>query len=136
MNKEVYDLKSTKLPYLVGLPLKLFTALLESPIGSLLIPSLLKSAGITAFRKKDFHDEPTNLPIHYTGQLALKESVVPSEQLPSEPAKTGAGFHFPSVHDYAKAYRDGKLTPIEVAQNILEKIKVFNFLREILQNYL
>lgn len=122
MNKEVYDLKSTKLPYLVGLPLKLFTTLLESPIGSLLIPSLLKSAGITAFRKKDFHDDPTNLPIHYVGELAITDSAVPEKQLPSKDNQSTNGFNFPSIFDYAKAYREGNITPVDVAQNILEKI--------------
>ena len=68
MHKEVYDLKSNQLPYLSGFTLKIFTAILESPFGSLIIPSLLKSAGIVDFRKKEFHKEPTNLPIHYQGK--------------------------------------------------------------------
>ena len=46
-NKNAYDLKSVKLPYLAGGLLKLFTALVEGPLGGLLLPSLFESAGIT-----------------------------------------------------------------------------------------
>ncbi len=122
MKKEVYDLKSINLPYLAGLPLKIFTALLEGPIGKLLLPSLLKNAGITAFQKNDFDADPTYFPIHFTGNLASKESTVPKKELPKEKSKVGKGFQFSSAFDYAQAYRDGKTTPVEVAQNIIDKI--------------
>jgi hypothetical protein len=42
-NKNVYDLKSAKMPYLAGRLLSVFVSLVEGPLGGLLIPSLLHS---------------------------------------------------------------------------------------------
>ena len=53
-NKNTYDLKSVKLPYLAGGMLKIFTSLVEGPLGGLVTPSLLESAGITWLRKQNF----------------------------------------------------------------------------------
>ena len=58
----IYDLKSVKLPYLSGAALRLFAALLEGPLGSLLIPSLFRSSGITWLREQRFDEPPTGKP--------------------------------------------------------------------------
>ena len=58
-NKNVYDLKSVKLPYLAGGLLRLFVSLIEGPLGGLLIPSLLQSAGIEWLRKQVIDEAPT-----------------------------------------------------------------------------
>ena len=50
-NKNVYDLKSVKLPYLSGGLLRLFVSLVEGPLGGLLTPSLMQSAGIDRLRQ-------------------------------------------------------------------------------------
>lgn len=121
-----YDLKSVKLPYLAGGMLNLFAALVEGPLGGILAPSLLESAGIHWFRKQDVDEDPTPQPIHYAGALATKDAAVPAKEWPKSPASTGRGFHFASVHDYAKAYRDGSTTPEEVAQKVLDAIDASN----------
>ena len=51
-----YDLKSVKLPYLAGLPLRLFVGLLEGPLRGLLIPSLFESAGLAWLRRQHFDE--------------------------------------------------------------------------------
>ena len=53
----IYDLKSVKLPHLSGAALRLFATLLEGPLGSLLIPSLFRSSGVSWLREQQF-DEP------------------------------------------------------------------------------
>ncbi len=119
--KDVYDLKSVKLPYLAGGILKLFTSLVEGPLRGLLIPSLFESAGVTWLRKQTFDEAPTYHPIHYAGELQKEASAVPEKEWPRAASST-KGFQFASVYDFAKAYRDGKTTPEEVAQKVLDSI--------------
>ena len=119
----VYDLKSVKLPYLAGGMLKFFTALVEGPLGGLLTPSLMESAGLNWFRKQVVDEAPTPQPIHYSGAPATKDAAVPEREWPKASPIKASGFHFASVHDYAKAYRDGTTTPEEVAQKVLDAIE-------------
>ena len=125
-NKNGYDLKSVKLPYLAGGLLRLFVSLVEGPLGGLLIPSLFESAGISWLRKQIIDEAPTHHPIHFSGTLAKKDSAVTEKEWPQSPAIDSRGFHFATVFDYAKAYRDGKTTPEEVAQKLLDAIETSN----------
>ena len=118
----VYDLKSIKLPYLAGATLRLFIKLLEGPLRALLIPSLFKSAGISWLREQKYAEPPTFLPLSEGGRLANRSEAVPEHEWPSRPAPQAPGFHFSSVQDYAQAYREGRLTPEEVAERVLEAI--------------
>ncbi len=124
--KVEYDLKSFKLPYLAGPLLRLFVALLESPLRGLLIPSLLRNAGITRLREQQIDEPPTLHPISFRGTLASKAGSVPKDELPGPPARPGLGFRFATAHDYARAYREGKTTPDEVARKVLEAIEASN----------
>ncbi len=121
-NKNVYDLKSVKLPYLAGGMLKFFAALVEAPLHVLLTPSLFESAGVNWLRKQHFDEHPTHHPIHFTGELQREASAVPENEWPRE-ASGMQGFHFASVFDFANAYRNGATTPEEVAKNVLESIE-------------
>src|SRR3972149_659574 len=125
-NKNVYDLKSVKLPYLAGGLLRLFVSLVEGPLGGLLVPGLFESAGITWLRKQVIDEAPTHQPIHFTGALAKKDSAVLEKEWPKSSAVNSNGFHFATVFDYAKAYRDGKTTPEEVAKKLLDAIEASN----------
>jgi len=123
--KDVYDLKSVKLPYLAGGILKLFTSLVEGSLKGLLTPSLLDSAGIAWLRKQNFEDAPTHNPIHFTGKMQAKATAVAKRELPRKPM-TIKGFHFTSVFDIANAYRDGSTSPEEVAKKVIESIEASN----------
>ena len=125
-NKNVYDLKSVKLPYLAGGLLRLFTALVEGPLGGLILPSLFDSAGITWLRRQVIDEAPTHHPLHYSGVLADKNSAVPESEWPQSVSIDPQGFHFATVLDYAKAYRDGRTTPLEVAEKLLDAIDASN----------
>jgi Asp-tRNA(Asn)/Glu-tRNA(Gln) amidotransferase A subunit family amidase len=124
--KSVYDLKSVKLPYLSGGLLRLFASLVESPLGGLLIPSLLESAGIAWMRKQVIDEAPTHHPIYHVGEWATKDAAAPEKELPRAAAVESRGFHFATVFDYAKAYRDGKTTPEEAAAKLLDAIEASN----------
>ncbi|MDY7080451.1 MAG: amidase [Chloroflexota bacterium] len=121
-----YDLESVELPYLAGTPLRLFVTLMESPLRGLLLPNLLRSAGIARLREQQIDEPPTMYPVHLTGKLASEAGSVPQDEWPSPPAQTGPGFHFATVHDYATAYREGRTTPDEVAHKVLEAIEASN----------
>ena len=121
-----YDLKSVKLPYLAGGMLRLFVKLVEGPLRGLLIPSLFKSSGITWLREQQFDEPPTPQPVNYTGTLAVEAQAVPEQEWPGPASLPGLGFRFSTVQDYAKAYREGKITPEDVAHRVLEAIVTSN----------
>ncbi len=121
----VYDLKSVKLPHLTGGTLKLFASLVEGPLKGLLTPSLFQSAGLTWLRQQEYDEPPTLLPIHFTGAPQEEAASVPEDEWPREPA-SAKGFHFATIHDFAKAYRDGATTPEEVARKVLDAIEASN----------
>jgi Asp-tRNA(Asn)/Glu-tRNA(Gln) amidotransferase A subunit family amidase len=121
-----YDLRSVKLPYLAGGMLRLFVSLVEGPLRGLLTPSLFKSAGITWLRQQRFDEPPTLQPFNYTGIPAVAAQAVPLAEWPSTPALPGLGFRYSTVQDYAAAYRDGKITPEDVAHRVLEAVVTSN----------
>jgi len=122
----IYDLKSVKLPHLSGAALRLFATLLEGPLGSLLIPNLFRSSGVSWLREQQFDDPPTLQPIHFTGTLASKSLSVPEKEWRHQLALPGPGFRFATVQDYAKTYRDGEITPEDVAHRVLKAIEAGN----------
>ncbi|MDX9956193.1 MAG: amidase [Anaerolineae bacterium] len=121
-----YDLKSVKLPYLSGFTLKAFVALLEGPLGGLLIPSLLQSAGVTHLRGLHFDEPPTNFPIHYVGTPAPADARIAVAEDWSHSPSLRPGFRFASAMDYVAAYRSGAISPEEVAQQVLAAIESSN----------
>ncbi|MBE2221758.1 MAG: amidase [Anaerolineae bacterium] len=121
--EEIYDLKSVKLPYLSGRPLKAFASFLESSAGGVATSNLLNSAGITWLRRQQFDEPPTFTPLAPRGDQPAATSGIPTAEHPqSDPAST-PGFHFPTVLDFATAYREGKTTPTAVAERILAAIQ-------------
>ncbi len=124
-SSDAYDLQSVQLPYLSGLVLRLFAAVLEGPLGGLATASLFETAGIPWLREQRIDEPPTLRPIHFTGALssdpatAKAAGALAPEMWPREPIAAGPGFRFATVHDYAKAYRDGETTPTDVAQRVL-----------------
>jgi Asp-tRNA(Asn)/Glu-tRNA(Gln) amidotransferase A subunit family amidase len=117
-----YDLKSVKMPYLAGGALRLFVTLLEGPAGALLAPNLFRNAGITAFRERDFDVPPTLNPLAHSGSLDRGPGQVPLEQWPGPAAEAGPGFRYATIHDYAAAYRQGRITPEAAAGRVLAAI--------------
>ena len=118
-----YDLQSVDLPYLAGISLRLFVALLESPLRGLLMPGLFRSAGLTRLREQQIDEPPILHPITFAGTLASEARLVPKDEWPGPPAEPGPGFRFATVHDYASAYQEGKTTPDDVAHRVLEAIE-------------
>lgn len=117
----VYDLKSVKLPYLSGAALRLFVKLVESPMQGLLMPSLLRNAGVTAFRRRHYDEEPTFYPLyHHFSSIEERDSF--SADITKNKNADQNGFRFHTVQDYARAYREGHTTPTEAAHRFLKAL--------------
>lgn len=117
-----YDLQSVKLAAISGFALRLFARLLESPLRAAIMPSLLKSAGIAQMRQMTVNDSPTYTPLHYVENIAPPDTTVTETVEPQYPHPSD-GFQFPTVLQYAEAYRTGKTDPVTVAQRVLDAIR-------------
>ena len=137
--KPVYNLKSVKIPRTSGRTLKILAFLLRTPVTrSLLIPVLLRQAGIQSLRKCKVEDEPLMHPVHpadkkITSSVAKKsikqffDSFEKKEV--SDPAVKNAGaemkslFNPETAFDFHQAYLEGKTSPVDVAMRLLDIIR-------------
>jgi Asp-tRNA(Asn)/Glu-tRNA(Gln) amidotransferase A subunit family amidase len=117
-----YDLESVRLPRLTGIPLRALAWALESSLRGLVVPALLRKVGMLAFRKRQIDDPPTLHPVAASGAPASTQGRLKAEDWPGAAASPGGGFRFPSVHDFAAAYREGRTTPEEVARKVIAAI--------------
>ncbi len=122
-----YDLTPMKAPRLTGKALELFAWACESPLTSwAVLPKLQTDAGIRKLRELPLHEAPTVRPplegVSFLGPSGSGE--MPAlEELAARPAPAPEGFRFPTVHDYARAYREGRTTPRAVAEQLLEAVE-------------
>ena len=119
----VYDLKSLNMPNLSGVQLELFTALLDNPLTrALLINPLLKNGGITWLRGQDFNQAPTFYPLERVDNPAQTTARLPGEDAITD-TYPRPNTPYASIRDYAAAYRQGRTTPLEVAEKLLSAIE-------------
>lgn len=118
-----YSLESLDLPKLSGRPLQAFALAMEnSATRAMMLGRLLEQGGITKLRKQHFDEPPTLYPLLEHGPAAETPSLS-SLQLVSQvlgrllPSESGP---FLAVRDYADAYRRGDVTPVAVAQRVLD----------------
>ncbi len=121
-----YDLKSVKLPRLAGGALKIMVNLVENPLTKgLLLGTLLESGGITDFRKLELQVAPTFQPNPYRylrQDSQVEETLHVQLTPPDQRTSQKDGFKFNTIQDYARAYRDGRTTPEQVAEAALTAI--------------
>jgi Asp-tRNA(Asn)/Glu-tRNA(Gln) amidotransferase A subunit family amidase len=116
-----YDLKSLNLPKLYGTGLELFTRLVENPAGrALLIGSLLENGGIPKLRKLQIDEAPTLYPLG-------DSDGAPGTNLPAPDYADYAGLPesrvpYPTIRQYARAYREGSATPLTIAEKVFAAI--------------
>jgi Asp-tRNA(Asn)/Glu-tRNA(Gln) amidotransferase A subunit family amidase len=122
--KTNYDLKSVKLPRLTGGQLSFAANAVENAaLKALLMPSMLKTGGIDVFRSLVPEESPTVFPIMYADKPADPVDKPDLKALDKiEPGKHSS-VPYKTSRDYAKAYRDGKSSPEEVAKQALDAIK-------------
>ncbi|MFA5401098.1 MAG: amidase [Dehalococcoidia bacterium] len=118
-----YDLKSVKLPRLTGGGLSLMAGALEIGfLRGLLMPSMLKSGGITDFRALSPEESPTVFPIFFADKKAAAEEG-PDLKALNKIEGSAAATPFRTARDYARAYKEGKANPEDVAKKALDAIK-------------
>ena len=120
LSAETYDLKSVKLPYLSGALLKLFIKFLEGMFKSLLTPTLFKNAGITWFRRQEVTESPQIFPIYFPDSRKDETVLIPIADWPSTGTVVSSGFKAKTVFDFAEAYKNGIISPEEVARKVLD----------------
>jgi hypothetical protein len=115
-----YDLKPVHAPRLRGAALRLVVALLERPaIRSLIAPWLTANLGLRELRVASINESPTFMPLHTRSEAVAQCSS--SGEAPHQLPRT-AGFRFRGILDYYTAYRNGAVTPEQVAERALEAI--------------
>lgn len=129
---EVYDLSDLRSPRLSGITARLFLAALESRIlGAILRKKIQSRCGFSSFRRRINPEKPRLvLPLHYPLPCCAH---VPYQfdQLDSffwGEVEHGA-VQTPqrsSVKDYANAYREGRVSPVHVAEAVLHFIHLSN----------
>ncbi len=116
---DAYDLKSVNLPYMSGLPLRLLVHLLEGPLRGLLTPRLFRDAGVTKLRSLNVEDVPTMYPVYKSNDKSGSPPRIPTADWPAADSQTSP---WPTVSDFADAYRSGRISPVEVAEKALAAI--------------
>lgn len=118
-----YDLKSLNLPKLYGRMLSFFTNLVSNPVTRpLIMGSLLENGGIPKLRKMVFDEEPTFYPLDITEKHASDHMKMPNSVL-SDNRISREQIAYNLVRDYALAYREGKNTPQDVAEQVIKAIE-------------
>ena len=98
--------------------LSAFTAAIENPVSrALLLGGLLENGGIPKLRRITLQGPPTS-----TRWCRPSQGPRP-DQVSFEPAPPPKDFAYLTARDYAKAYRDGTLSPLEVAERVLAAIE-------------
>jgi Asp-tRNA(Asn)/Glu-tRNA(Gln) amidotransferase A subunit family amidase len=122
-----YDIQMLRAPRLAGRALATAVRLLENPATRPLVSGrLMASTGVTRFR-----DTPLSAPVSPAPPLPRPRPQMSEEdrsftgsldELVAHPP-TGPGFRFPSIADFARAYRDGATDPGAVADRVLAAIQ-------------
>jgi Asp-tRNA(Asn)/Glu-tRNA(Gln) amidotransferase A subunit family amidase len=120
-----YNLKAVHMPRLSGATLIALVSALETPLGqAMLIEQLLRDNGIIAFRQLHFDEPPTPQPLYFHADPP-DGSDIGMPTLP-EPSAAPHEFEFPSIRTYAQAYREGQITPEQVAERVLQAVENSN----------
>jgi Asp-tRNA(Asn)/Glu-tRNA(Gln) amidotransferase A subunit family amidase len=121
-----YDLQDIRAPRLVGVALQAVVAAVENRASaSLLIPRLLADTGVAAFRAAVLEEPPSVLPdLPRPGSLPELPPPLATDRFAlAEEAPRPEGHVFESAGDYARAYRAGRLTPVEVARRLVSALR-------------
>ncbi|RMF17038.1 MAG: amidase [Gammaproteobacteria bacterium] len=122
-----YNLRRLRAPRLAGRALKSLVTALDSPLTRRLIEqTLLREAGLPAFRKLDLTESPLMMPRNleatsgfHSGGLPVSRAL---EALEASPSKAG----LPTILDFVQAYRSGACRPSDVAHRVIERLKALD----------
>lgn len=118
----VYDLAPIKVPRVAGTPLRALCAVVESAsLGGFVQRQMQGNLGIDRFRQA-----ATEAPVAFGPPIprgAGGGEALDLEALTSRPPPASDGFRFESAADFARAYAEGRLTPVDVAERVIAATK-------------
>lgn len=124
MEASTYQPEVVKSPRLSGVPLRAFVELLETPAGKLVLRKLARDAGLDTFRSLPVSGSPIRDPLPSVSPVpksSPSQSVL-AEQCLAAPVQLPGGYAPESAAQFSAAYRSGQLTPVEVANRVLDAI--------------
>ena len=120
-----YQRKQLSAPRLSGRSLRLFAALVGTPLAAPIRRQTFEQLGVDRLRRTPVADHfaphDPYLP-HPEAKLPGEEPAMMAQSAAGLAAQT-AGFAFEGIGDFAKAYRAGEKTPLQVAERVLELVK-------------
>jgi Asp-tRNA(Asn)/Glu-tRNA(Gln) amidotransferase A subunit family amidase len=120
-----YDLKAARVPRLTGVALSALAGALENPVtAALLLPKLVGDTGIANLRHARVDEPPSVLPpLPRPATMAPAPAPAAIDLFAVARPRAGDGFGFETAGDFARAYRDGKATPSEVAERLVAALR-------------
>ncbi|MBI5480642.1 MAG: amidase [Deltaproteobacteria bacterium] len=120
-----YQPRVVKAPRMAGGMLKLSAGLAESSLtGGLLAGTMLGSAGILEMRATPCDEALVLQPPRLPRQTPGGDAAPPVPDLAAlEGLAPGPGFRFETARDFARAYREGRTSPLQVAERVLERTR-------------
>jgi Asp-tRNA(Asn)/Glu-tRNA(Gln) amidotransferase A subunit family amidase len=121
-----YDLQTARAPRVAGFMLRVAAALLDNRFMKLfLAPRILRDSGIAAFRRAVLLEAPAVAPrLPHPGTPVAGPAAASLESLTGGPR--APGFRFETVADFARAYREGRTTPVAVAEKVIAATRASN----------
>ncbi|MGC4116370.1 MAG: amidase [Myxococcales bacterium] len=118
-----YDLKSVKMPKLKGRALAAYGSLAHTAFpGGLLRHKLLADGGLLRARTEPVAEPPTFTPRGPAPAASTESAAAPAPALDAIHAPRPTSSPYASALDYAKAFREGRTTPLAVAEAVLEAV--------------
>ncbi|CAJ1966503.1 unnamed protein product [Cylindrotheca closterium] len=135
----VYNLREITAPTLRGIPLLLFSRLIRSSLGSLILSKLKKNNDIDCIVRLAEGDLKEWMPLYYplpevhdearyNKQLELSKRFQLDEFAASHTnaRSNGGDFRYNTAQDYVDKYKSGELTPYQVALAVIKATKDSN----------
>ncbi|KAK2544470.1 fatty acid amide hydrolase [Columba livia] len=116
-------------PRLCGTWLRLFVHVANTAFGQIcLLPFLIRLNNFSLMRSLDIHEDPTFIPevaaeVTEDKSEAKSTSDVIEQLIDGRSDSASNGFSFKGIKDYLDCYRSGKLTPSQVAKNIIATLE-------------
>ncbi len=115
-----YELSSLNLPRLKGTLLNAFAAALDNDLSRpVLMPNMLKEAGVPQLRALKLSEAPTNYPL----LKAMEKVPAPKGSILEEASTNTSNTPFTSAYQLRAGYLEQKLRPSDVVEKILSALK-------------
>ncbi|XP_078416082.1 uncharacterized protein LOC144691652 [Cetorhinus maximus] len=124
-----YGVKDMPAMHLSGIALKISTHLLNTIFGQLiLVPLLMRITNLTLLRHLVIPEDPVFIPVVIPEgnteppRDGTSDSIL-REVLQLSVTEERPGFNFKSISDFLEGYKSGRITPIQIAKNVISALE-------------